>query len=313
MPEQPPEIIVSEFMDEAALRWLSARRPVLADPALVEDRARLLSLGGGVRGLILRNRTQVDTELLSAFPDLVAVGRLGVGLDNIDTEACRARGVAVFPAVGGNTVSVAEYVITAALTLRRGAFAASAEVLAGGWPRQRLMGAEISGAVMGLVGFGAIARAVDARARALGMEVIAHDPFLPIDDPAWAEALRAPSLDALLEKADVISLHIPLTDDTSGMIGAEALARMGAGAILINTARGGIVDEAALAAALAEGRIAGAALDVFAAEPLPPDSPLAAAPNLIATPHIAGVTQESNMRISRMTAEAVDDALAAAQ
>ena len=313
MPEQPPEIIVSEFMDEAALRWLSARRPVLADPALVEDRARLLSLGAGVRGLILRNRTQVDTELLSAFPDLVAVGRLGVGLDNIDTEACRARGVAVFPAVGGNTVSVAEYVITAALTLRRGAFAASAEVLAGGWPRQRLMGAEISGAVMGLVGFGAIARAVDARARALGMEVIAHDPFLPIDDPAWAEALRAPSLDALLEKADVISLHIPLTDDTSGMIGAEALARMGAGAILINTARGGIVDEAALAAALAEGRIAGAALDVFAAEPLPPDSPLAAAPNLIATPHIAGVTQESNMRISRMTAEAVDDALAAAQ
>ena len=296
-------------MDTAAADWLAARHAVVNDPALVDDRARLLSLGHGVRGLIVRNRTRVDGELLAAFPELVAVGRLGVGLDNIDMEACRARGVAVFPAVGGNTVSVAEYVITAALMLRRGAFTASEEVLSGGWPRTRLMGSEVSGATMGLVGFGAIARAVAARARAVGMKIIAHDPFLDPDDPAWAEALRADRLEMLLERADVISLHVPLTGQTRGMIGAAALARMRAGATLINTARGGIVDEAALAAALTEGRLAGAALDVFADEPLPADTPLAGASNLIATPHIAGVTHESNVRISAMTAEAVDRAL----
>jgi len=220
--------------------------------------------------------------------------------------------VSVHPALGGNTVSVAEYVVTAALMLRRGAFRATDEVLAGGWPRTRLMGAEAAGATLGLIGFGAIARAVATRARALGMEVIAHDPFLDADDPAWTEALRAPGTDTLLERADVISLHVPLTEDTRGLIGTGALARMRAGAILINTARGGIVDEAALAAALREGRLGGAALDVFADEPLAAGNPLAGAPNLIATPHIAGVTRESNIRISRMTAEAVDRALSEA-
>jgi len=309
-PASTPEVVISEFMDPEAVEWLAARRPLVNDPSLVDDRARLLALGAGVRALIVRNRTRVDAALLDSFPDLAAVGRLGVGLDNIELDACKARGVSVHPALGGNTDSVAEYVITATLMLRRGAFRSTGEVLAGDWPRTQLMGREVSGATLGLIGFGAIARAVAARASALGMEVVAHDPFLDADDPAWAEARRATSIDSVLEQADVISLHVPLTPDTRGLIDADAIGRMREHAILINTARGGIVAEDALAAALADGRLGGAALDVFADEPLQAGSPLARAPNLIATPHIAGITHESNVRIGRMTAEAVDRTLA---
>jgi (S)-sulfolactate dehydrogenase len=306
------DIIVSEFADDGAINWLKARFAVDYDPQLVDDRDRLLAAGAGVRGLIVRNRTQVDRGLLAAFPELRAVGRLGVGLDNIDTETCRARGIAVLPATGGNTVSVAEYVVAAVLMLRRGAYQATDAVLAGDWPRQRLIGGEAAGATLGLVGFGAIARATAERARALGMAIAAHDPFLPEGDPAWAGTTRHDSLDALIAEADALSLHVPLTPETRGLIGRDRLARMRPGAVLVNTARGSVVDEAALGEALRAGRLGGAALDVFETEPLPAGSPLAGAPNLIATPHIAGVTRESNDRISRMTAENVARALGAA-
>lgn len=305
------DIVVSEFMDQAAIDWLKARFAVAYEPGLVDDRDRLLAAGPGARGLIVRNRTQVDQALLAAFPDLRAVGRLGVGLDNIDTGACRDRGIAVLPANGGNTVSVAEYVIAAVLILRRGAYHASDAVLAGDWPRQRLIGGEVSGATLGLVGYGAIARATAERARALGMVIAAHDPFLSAGDPAWAGATRHDSLDTLLAEADAVSLHVPLTPQTRALIDAGRLARMRPGAILVNTARGGVVDETALADALRAGRLGGAAIDVFAEEPLQAGSTLAGAPNLIATPHIAGVTRESNDRISRMTAENVAHALGA--
>jgi (S)-sulfolactate dehydrogenase len=304
------DIVVSEFMDEAAVDWLKERFAVAYDPALVDDRDRLLAAGAGVRGLIVRNRTQVDPSLLAAFPDLCAVGRLGVGLDNIDTGACRDRGIVVLPATGGNTVSVAEYVIATVLVLRRGAFFASEAVLAGKWPRQRLIGGEASGATLGLVGYGAIARATAERARALGMAIAAYDPFLPEGDPAGAT--RHDDLDGLLAASDAVSLHVPLTPETRGLIGRDRLARMRPGAVLVNTARGGVVDEAALAEALCDGRLGGAALDVFEAEPLRAGSPLAGAPNLIATPHIAGITRESNDRISWMTAENVARALGGA-
>jgi (S)-sulfolactate dehydrogenase len=299
------DIVVSEFMDEAAVDWLKERFAVAYDPALVDDRDCLLAAGAGVRGLIVRNRTQVDPGLLAAFPDLRAVGRLGVGLDNIDTGACRDRDIAVLPATGGNTVSVAEYVIAAVLMLRRGAYLASDAVLSGEWPRQRLIGGEVSGATLGLVGYGAIARATAERARALGMAIDAYDPFLPEGDPAWAGATRHDDLDGLLAASDAVSLHVPLTPETRGLIGRDRLARMRPGAVLVNTARGGVVDEAALAEALRDGRLGGAALDVFEAEPLRAGSPLAGTLNLIATPHIAGVTRESNDRISWMTAENV--------
>lgn len=302
-------VVISEFMDEPAIDWLRTRHEVTYDPTLVNDPARLHAACAGAAGLIVRNRTQVDSALMDAAPDLRAIGRLGVGLDNIDTETAKTRNVAVFPATGGNVTSVAEYVITAILMLRRGAWLDSADVLAGAWPRQRMMGLEVEGATLGLVGFGAIAQATASRAQALGMTVAAYDPFLPADHAAWQGVARFDDLDALLSHADALSLHVPLTDTTRGLFGAERLAAMKPGAVLINTARGHIVDERALADALQEGRIGGAAIDVFASEPLAAGSQLEGAPNLIATPHIAGVTVESNTRISWITVRNVDGAL----
>jgi len=298
-----PQIVIPEFMDDDAVAWLASRHDTLYDPALVEDRARLLGLGGGQGpcGLIVRNRTRVDAALLAAWPALRAVGRLGVGLDNIDTDACAARGIAVMPATGGNTVSVAEYVLGAILTLRRRALMDAPGVLSGGWPRTRAIGQEIAESTLGLVGFGAIARAVADRARVFGMKIAAYDPFLPAGDPAWTGVQRFEALDDLLAAADAVSLHVPLTDTTRGLFDDARLAAMKPGALLINTARGGVVDEPALAAALRQGRLGGAALDVFDSEPLPAGSALADVPNLIATPHIAGVTEQSNTRISWMT------------
>jgi len=307
-------IVISEFMDQEAVERLGAAFSVLYDPALVDDRGRLMDELGDAAGLIVRNRTRVDLPLLSAAPHLRIVGRLGVGLDNIDVRACAAHNVLVAPATGANTISVAEYVIAAALSLTRGAYGATQNVIAGEWPRQRLIGGELSGRVMGLVGFGAIARAVAARARALGMTIIAHDPMLSQDDPAWSDA-QSLTLPELLARSDVISLHVPLTDATRRMIDGKALATVRKGAILINTARGGVVDEMALAEALKNGTLAGAALDVFEIEPLTAGSAahFEGIEGLILTPHIAGVTEESNSRVGNVIADAVLAALGVAQ
>jgi (S)-sulfolactate dehydrogenase len=209
---------------------------------------------------------------------------------------------------------VAEYVVTTAMMLLRGAYASTRAVEAGTWPRQMLsQGREASGKVLGLVGFGGIGRLTARKAVALGMKVIAYDPLLPAGDAAWSgNGAGRRELDALLAESDVVSLHIPLTAETRGLLGAERLARMKRDAIVINTARGGVVDEAALAAMLREGRLGGAALDVFENEPLAAGSPLAGAPRLLLTPHIAGVTLESNERVSALIAERVAECLARA-
>lgn len=300
------DVVVSEFMDEAALAPLRARCDVLYDPSLVDDRARFLSAVADCAGLIVRNRTQVDREALQAGPSLQVVGRLGVGLDNIDLDACAARGIAVAPATGANTVSVAEYVIAVALQLLRGAYGASAAVMAGDWPRQALIGREANGKQLGLYGFGAIAQAVARRAAAFDMQIAAYDPFLPEDAPAWRDVSRCDA-DALLAGSDVLSLHAPLTPETRGLIGAEALRAMKPDAILINTARGEMVDAAAVVEALRAGRLGGAALDVFAGEPVSASAGalFRGAPNLILTPHVAGVTLEGNVRVSAVTVENV--------
>lgn len=305
------DIVISEFMDEAAITSRFAGRDVLYDPKLVDDTSKLHAALSNARALIVRNRTQVRGALLQAAPKLKVVGRLGVGLDNIDMEACKARGIAVYPATGANDLSVAEYVITAALVLLRGAWFSSAGVVAGTWPRMALIeGREISGKVLGLIGFGAIARETAKRAQALGMHVIAYDPHLAADHVAWRHAQNV-SLEELLVRADVISLHVPLTDSTKNMLNAQSFALCKKGAIVINAARGGVLDEAALVAALKSGRLGGAALDVFAKEPLDAagGALFADAPNLILTPHIAGVTAESNVRVSEVTADAVLRAL----
>jgi (S)-sulfolactate dehydrogenase len=306
------DIIVSEFMDEAAVHELHREFRVLYDPALVDRPVDLERLAADARALIVRNRTQVRGPLLGAARRHEAVGRLGVGLDNIDVAACEARGIAVLPATGANETAVAEYVIAVTLVLLRGAYGATPAMLDGRWPRQELIGREASGRLMGLVGLGGIARQVASRAKALGMRVAAFDPHLPVGDAAWQEVERHGELRALLAAADVLSLHVPLTAETRDLIGAQALAAMRADAVLVNTARGGVVDEPALAEALRGGKLAGAALDVFADEPLSREAARAFAgcPNLILTPHVAGVTVESNTRVSMVTAENVRRALA---
>lgn len=178
-----PEIVITEFMDEAAIREILAGRDVLYDPQLVDRPDDLLAQIGDARALIVRNRTQVRGALLEAASKLEVVGRLGVGLDNIDVEACQARGIAVHPAIGANDLSVAEYVITAALVLLRRAWTATPEVVAGKWPRMTTIGREISGKTLGLIGLGNIARETATRARALGMQVAAFDPLLAADHP----------------------------------------------------------------------------------------------------------------------------------
>jgi (S)-sulfolactate dehydrogenase len=304
-----PQVVISEFMDDGAVERLRDF-DLLYDPKLVDKPDELAAALGEARALIVRNRTQVRGALLKAGPRLEAVGRLGVGLDNIDVEVCKARGIAVYPATGANDVSVAEYVIAAAMVLLRGAYGATGEVVAGAWPRNRLMGREIAGKRFGLVGFGSIARETARRAAALGMNICALDPYVPAADPAWRQpwgSVEPLSLQDLLARSDVVSLHVPLTAQTKNLIDAKALASMKPDAILINAARGGVVDEAAVAAALKAGHLGGAALDVFEEEPLSAakGGVFAGCPNLILTPHIAGVTVESNVRVSGVIADAI--------
>lgn len=305
-----PEIVISEFMDRQVIEEAFAGRDVLYDPDLVDRPGELRERLADCRALIVRNRTRVTAALLQAAPELKVVGRLGVGLDNIDLQACAARGVAVRPATGANDLAVAEYVITAALMLLRRAWFASERVAAGAWPRAELMGRELAGKALGLVGFGAIARRTAAMAQALGMNVSAYDPHLPSGDSGMG-GVDLVSLEALLGASDVVSLHVPLTGETRRMIDATAIRRMKPDAILINAARGGVVDEAALADALRSGRLGGAALDVFEEEPLGAEAGarFAGLVNLVLTPHIAGVTDESNARVSDVTARAVLKAL----
>jgi (S)-sulfolactate dehydrogenase len=304
-------VVISEFMDPAAVAALAARFEVASDADLGEHRDKLKRLLTDADALIVRNKTQVDGELLAAAPQLKVVGRLGVGLDNIDVLQCKSRGIEVIPATGANALAVAEYVIAAAFILLRGAYASTEAVAAGKWPRPALAsGRELARKTLGLIGFGQIGQLTGRLARALGMKVIGFDAMIPAEHPMWAaERTVARKFDEVLRDADVISIHVPLTPATRQLVDADRLALMKADAVLINTSRGEIVNEAALAAALKSGKVGGAALDVFEHEPLVAGSPLAGCPHLLLTPHIAGVTLESNVRVSHMIAEKVAAAL----
>jgi (S)-sulfolactate dehydrogenase len=306
-------IVISEFMDAAAVDRLRADLKVHHDATLADDPQRLYAAVKSAEALIVRNRTQVDAALLANAPRLRVVGRLGVGLDNIDTAACAARAIEVIPATGANAISVAEYVLTTALLLLRGAYTSSAEVAAGHWPRPRLsQGREVCGKTLGLIGFGSIGRTTAHLGRCLGMRIVAYDALVAEDDAAWCDhAVERNTLEKLLAEADVVSLHVPLNMQTRGLIDASRIALMKRSAVIINTSRGGIVDEAALADALRAGSLAGAALDVFENEPLKGGSTLADVPNLILTPHIAGVTQESSVRVGELIADRVGASLRA--
>jgi (S)-sulfolactate dehydrogenase len=304
-------VVITEFIDERALPALRAQHEVVYDAKLVDDPPRLLKEAASADALIVRNRTQVRGELLAALARCRVVGRLGVGLDNIDLAGCEARAIQVIPASGANALSVAEYVIASALLLLRGAYQHTAAVAAGRWPRNALSnGREIAGKTLGLVGFGSIGRLTARLAQALGMQVIAFDALLDAASPDYAaNGVRPVALDELVATADVVSLHVPLLDSTRHLFDAQRIAAMKAGAVLINTARGAIVDETALAAALRSGALGGAAIDVFETEPLPASAHFEGCPNLLLTPHIAGLSIESNERVSLLVADKVIEAL----
>ncbi len=309
----PSRIIISEFMDAPAVEAMRAKFNVVYDAGLVDRPAELSEMVAEADAVIVRNRTQVKGALLEACKRVKVIGRLGVGLDNIDVATCKARGIEVIPATGANALAVAEYVIGASMMLLRGTYASSHAVAEGQWPRNALSnGREAAGKTLGLIGFGGIGQLTAKLARGLGMRVMAHDPLIPAGAAVWKVQETEPaSLEELLAESDVVSLHVPLIDTTRNLLNASRLALMKSHAVLINTARGGIVDEVALSAALKAGKLGGAALDVFELEPLPAANAFADCPNLLLTPHIAGLTVESNERVSTMIAERVAEFLTA--
>ena len=300
-------ILVTEFMDEDAVNLLRKKYEVYYDISLAEDSNSLVKLINKMKALIVRNKTLVTRELIENAPNLTCVGRLGVGLDNIDLNACEEQNITVYPALGANSHSVAEYVICASMLLLRKAYFKKNEMIAGNWPRQESSGSEVYGKTLGLIGFGDIAQKTRDLALGLGMKTVAYDPYLDKDSNVWKETKNL-DLDNLLSISDIISLHIPLSKETKNLIDEKKLRLIKNSSVIINAARGGVIDENQLAKLLKENKIGGAALDVFNNEPINREytKKFEGIDNLILTPHIGGVTKESNKRVSEMIAKKID-------
>ena len=300
-------ILITEFMDEDAVNLLKKKYDVYYDISLAEDSNSLVKLINKMKALIVRNKTLVTRELIENAPNLTCVGRLGVGLDNIDLNACEEQNITVYPALGANSHSVAEYVICASMLLLRKAYFKKNEMIAGNWPRQESSGSEVYGKTLGLIGFGDIAQKTRDLALGLGIKTVAYDPYLDKDSNVWKETKNL-DLDNLLSISDIISLHIPLTEETKNLLDEKKLGLIKQSSVIINAARGGVIDENQLAKLLKENKIAGAALDVFYNEPVKKEyaKKFEGIDNLILTPHVGGVTKESNKRVSEMIAKKID-------
>ncbi len=257
--------------------------------------------------LVVRSQVKVDAAMIAAGTRLVVIGRAGVGVDNVDLDAATRAGITVVNAPTGNTIAAAEHTLALLLSLARRVAAADASVRRGEWKRSAFTGVELRGKTLGIVGLGKIGRALADRARGLQMTVIGSDPYVTPDQAAL-HGIELVPFESLLERADVVSLHIPKTKVTAGLIGAAQLARMKHGSILLNVARGGLIDEAAVADALRSGQLAGAAVDVYATEP-PVGSPLLDAPNTVLTPHLGASTAEAQVAVAEEAAEQVLEVL----
>ena len=259
-------------------------------------------------GLVVRSETKVTSALMDAAAMLRVIGRAGVGVDNIDVPAATERGIVVMNAPDGNTITTAEHTIALLIALARRIPQANSSLKSGHWERKTFVGVELQGKTLGVVGLGRIGRTVAARARAFGMKIVAFDPFIAPEQARDLEIELAP-LDELFQNADFITIHTPLTSDTRGVIGPEAFARMKEGVRIINCARGGLVDEAALYDAIKSGIVAGAALDVFVEEPPPLDHPLLQLDEVIVTPHLGASTAEAQEGVAFTVAEQMRDYL----
>ena len=298
-------LVTHDRLAENAIELLNAHdvdvffSPAYAPSEQVAQRAAELQ----VDALIVR-QGRVDEAIIAASPRLKVIAKHGVGVDNIDLQAAAARDIPVIRAMGSNSRAVAEHTIALALTLLKDIPRLDAAVKAGTWPKPSFIGRDIVGTVIGLVGFGSIGQHVARMAQGLGMTVLLHDPHARAAITQFGGDCER-DLDSLIAEADIVSLHCPLTNATRDLLDARRFGLMKPNALVVNTARGALINEAALAAALLEGRIAGAALDSFAVEPPAPDSPLWALPNLIATPHIAGVTAGSAKTMAEIAARHV--------
>lgn len=295
-------IVVTELLSPPGPALLAASgQRIITDAHLWRDTERLLAIIHDAEALIVRNQTQVTAQLLDAAPRLRVIGRMGVGLDNIDLVAARTHHVAVTAARNANAIAVAEYVLAAMLQVTRNLSAADASVRAGEWNRIHFGGTELWGHTLGLIGVGEIGRRVATRAQAFGMHVVGYDPLVgPYDFAPAEQGITLLALDEVLAQADVLSLHVPLLPTTRHLINAERLARMQPHAMLINTSRGGIIDETALLHALNTGQLYRAVLDVREVEPPPQDDPLRSCDAVLLTPHVAGLTAEAQERTAHL-------------
>lgn len=301
-------VLVTDAIDRAAIeRLIAAGHDVMQAPGV--QGADLIAALDGCQGLLIRGATRVTGEVLRGARGLKVVVRAGSGLDNVDQVTALKLGVAVFNTPAANAVSVAELAMGLLLAFERRVVDAAQDLRAGRWEKSKYGGREIAGRRLGLIGFGRIAREVARRARAFEMAVSAHDPLI-VQWPAEYEWVKRSTFDSLLMESDVVSIHVPLTAETRDLIGAGELQRMKRDALLINCARGGVVDEAALAGALRERRLGGAILDVFAKEP-PGESPLLAMPNVLAVPHLGASTREAQQRAGGEAVDLMIEALSA--
>ena len=297
-------------MDSEQVERLSLEHNVSYEPELYLDSKALLDKSVNVHALIVRNKTNVNKKLLDTVKDLKIIGRLGVGLDNIDISHCKEKNVPVVIAEGANAKSVSEYVMMGLLTLFRGTRSSTESILKGKWDRAGHIGSEINGKTLGIVGIGAIGRIVAKNARIMGMNLIGNDIEISDDDNLWKDLnIECCSFEDLLHRADAITLHVPLNQETYNLFGKEEFKKMQKGSFIINTSRGGIVNEGDLLKYLKNEHLGGAMLDVFENEPVKNSTLFSGLENLILTPHIAGLTVESNIRVSQTISDKVLDYL----
>ena len=301
-----PKVLISDKLSPAAVD-IFRRRGIDVDLKTGLSPAELRAIIPAYDGLAIRSATKVTKELLDAATNLKVVGRAGIGVDNVDIRSATARGVVVMNTPHGNTITTAEHAIAMMFALARQVPQADASTRAGKWEKNRFLGVELTGKTLGVIGCGNIGSIVADRAVGLHMKVIAYDPYLS-EKRALDLGVEKVELDTLLERSDIITLHVPMTDATKNILSRDALARTRAGVRIINCARGGLLDEAALADAITSGHVAGAALDVFENEPAT-DSPLFSLDNVICTPHLGAATAEAQENVALQIAEQISDFL----
>ncbi len=303
-----PRVLISDSLSPTAVEIFESRGcEVTFEPGLGKDKEKLLSMIGDYDGLAIRSATKATDKLIAAADNLKVIGRAGIGVDNVDIPAATSRGIIVMNTPFGNSITTAEHAISMMLACARQIPAADASTQAGKWEKSKFMGVEVTGKTLGLIGCGNIGSIVADRAIGLRMKVVAYDPFLT-EERAIELGVEKADLDTLLKRADFITLHVPKTEKTANILSADAINKMKKGVRIINCARGGLVDEAALRAALDSGHVAGAAMDVFAEEPAT-DNVLFGAPNLICTPHLGAATTEAQENVALQVAEQMADYL----